>query len=916
MAKSIDRKNKKMQRKVDELREEGFGTQEEAKKDIEEMETKVETGARSSRLKKLSDAKKKEALAEYEKIIEKLKELELRNKKKQSFKHKFKGLQYFPTLNGRSVYSENMQSQAKADKDSISAMMAYSQLETGFNVTFEMMSARIRPERREEFLTLCKSKPELAHKLTGMTKLIQFYNQRDFTRAYAAMVFFGLENDMELMETFLKVKFDGVFKMQINDFKAKIAHASAFDEKEIRANAGMNVFSQTDSIATSMESSYRNKDVIDTFIATANIKDPKEKEKARNEVYSTIYTQAYQAANGNLKVVRELVYKTVQEANDAELNEVINNIRKKYELIKLKYINMPGNTIVFNGKKRSKKEVLTTLDAMCADEIERTINKLKDMQRYYSYNITPVDTVESRKGKFSSRGEADWEIASRKISFIDEELLQLKSRLETETNPEKRTEIEASIQDCVRRRLDCVITIECSDAAFNEYKQKYANSESALITKRTEKANLLANLSIVSGYDREIQTLREHIAELDSMIVVARENNAVDPTLKQIITLTEKKNKNLDFIIGIGKPEFNNADMVYGVVAETLSEEKVNNAGTTIVEEKDNIAIQDAKPAEDIFEIYRALIVKNGLENYDISVFECNQELDGYISQLNASLAELETSILAIGDRNSPEKARLETQKADMLGRIKKLQDLKEFVGNKENFIPISHKLNSPHRDELEQKIIGLKYALTTKIDGKTEKVYLDELSPEKLTEIFSGKSKSKDEIIHSAVNRALNHIEGFLQIENLPREHISIFSDGLTRTIKLLESLKDKIPEEDFTALRDRCNKLEAQFESLELTESSEEKVGDMPIVEESSETSFEEPVPVVATLQKVKLNTSKKDNIQQQFGLKSNTQQQLGSDAIFDEFLNGVKDNCKGSDGSITLKPEEIEAMKNPPQ
>lgn len=265
MADSISIKDRKFQKRQNKLKgkEVNPERQEKNTEEIKDMANEVNSGSRSSKIKSLSEAKKKEMLEEYEKVIKKLKELELRNKKKQDFKYNFKGLKYFTTLNGHSVYSESMQSQAKADKDSISAMMAYGQLGAGFEITFEQFMVNVRPERRQEFLSLCKNNSTLSHNLMGMGKVLQFYNQKDFTRAYAAMVFFGLENHMDLMETFLKVKFNADFKTQVDTFKAQIANASVFEEKAIREEAGTNVFSQHDSQMTSMQSSYYGKDVVD-----------------------------------------------------------------------------------------------------------------------------------------------------------------------------------------------------------------------------------------------------------------------------------------------------------------------------------------------------------------------------------------------------------------------------------------------------------------------------------------------------------------------------------------------------------------------------------------------------------------------------------------------------------------------------
>ncbi len=834
MAKSIDKKNKKMQRTIDGLREEGFGTQEEAKKDIDSMETQVETGARSSRLKKLSDAKKKEALAEYEKIIEKLKELELRNKKKQSFKHKFKGLQYFPTLNGRSVYSENMQSQAKADKDSISAMMAYSQLETGFNVTFEMMSARIRPERREEFLTLCKSKPELAHKLTGMTKLIQFYNQRDFTRAYAAMVFFGLENDMELMETFLKVKFDGVFKMQINDFKAKIAHASAFDEKEIRANAGMNVFSQTDSIATSMESSYRNKDVIDTFIATANIKDPKEKEKARNEVYSTIYTQAYQAANGNLKVVRELVSEKIHALYTAEIKTVVATAASKFNEGIASLESESGDVVEIAGTKYSKSAAIAAAKNAQRKQVVRAASKAF-LQQFSMMTITSTDSAEIKKLKIMANGLDKYTRASTLLGGFGQSQIEWNARLENAETPEERALAEEKLRDLEVNILKVKIIKECNSDGFEYEKIQRFNDKIGLERMREAKISLIEILSELTGYDKEISILKSQVQELDGLIPdasVIERDNLEAKKLEQIQYLEEKNSEILGLLTG---------EIPFSENSNIYTDLKINNQPSEIKIDKNNGEITEGhfKITEDrLIEIhvkaYESLVNMNGGQNYETLAETYSQQIDTRITALKETIAEIKTKMEHTDD--PAEKRKLGQQIGPISTKIKGLEKLKATLYEKrDEFAENERRRQEESSKTPEQKFQAVINYMDSRLKTKVaegEERYLDELSPEETPERIT------DEVLLRVVNDVIDKLYEVynLEIKDFSKENIETLKSDFARVSTLLERLKEKMPDYNFDELDVRTNFIEGYLEELESTREN------TPVSETGSEVLFGE--------------------------------------------------------------------------
>ncbi len=806
MADSISIKDKKMQKF--ESKKLGRENQERADKEIRGMEAEVDSGSRSSRIKSLSAAKKKEMLEEYEKVIKKLKELELRNKKKENFKHSFKGLKYFPTLNGHSVYSESMQSQAKADKESISAMMAYGQLGAGFEVTFEQFMVHVRPERKQEFLSLCKNNSTLSHNLMGMGKVLQFYNQRDFTRAYAAMVFFGLENHMDLMETFLKVKFNADFKMQVNKFKEQVANASVFEEKAIREEAGTNVFSQHDSQMTSMQSSYYGKSVSATIQYNSEVYTMKTKEE-KTKILSDIYTKAYEECGGDLKKVRDVVFDTTYKMHKEERETLSKVVEERYRAKKERLLETPGDTIVVAGTTIDKTVASAAIDSMTVKDKARVYRGIRSQQIREMYERSEDDTPESKKTKIMAARETDWEKAQREIGSNAQKISDLRVDLERAEDLETRANIEKQIQELEDANIELRIILECNSDAFDLYKSQYEDDKSALEKKKTEKLDLIKILSEREGYEDKIAILKAQVEELEPMIT--KLPDAPDAKVEQLLVLQEFNDNALAYLSGekpINVINFNEAIKRFTPIKNKSAVEVYIGNHTLI---KDPLKTGSILPEDQVLsrvvKNYRAILGLNGMETYETIAESLVSQIDTEISKLTEKVTSLKEQRSKTEDKE--EKRKLGTEVAEISGRINKLENLKKELYEERDKVAKELRRKKEESKTPEQKLENvLKYVdsrLKTNVNG--EDVYLDTLKPDEIPERIN---------ISKTINDVLSRLESVsdLELETISKESISLLQSNLTRATTLLERLKGKISEEEFEVLKSKSDSLKTYFE------------------------------------------------------------------------------------------------------
>lgn len=392
---------------------------------------------------KLSDKEKQAMFAEYEKIITVLKELELRNKKGEKFNYKFKNLVYFKSLNGHNIYSNALSEQEQKDKASISAMMAYSQIEGGLSVSIDRVMQNIRPERKDEFLSACKNNPYLSRDLVGMSKVVQYIKQKDYTRAYASVVYFGLEDKLDFMETFFKVGFNSEFKNQIKIFKNSIANLSSFDEKIVRDEAGTNVFSQHDAMTTAMKSSITGKTTLN--VLTSNVMNNFEDVKSvkENSEFNIINQKSNIQELLEKAVVNAQKFHEIKTQHGGNIKAVRDNIIKGKKLehqqeIKMKH-KMP---------KRNKKQEYNSIEKTNKGNYVAGGMTISHSASQEYDDITTARDNQKAKSEAVSNLQNEKEITeiSKQIEILAEKIKNSKTQEEANGYLEQKKTLEDSLK--------------------------------------------------------------------------------------------------------------------------------------------------------------------------------------------------------------------------------------------------------------------------------------------------------------------------------------------------------------------------------------------------------------------------------------------------------------------------------------
>lgn len=503
--------------------------------------------------KKLSDKEKQAMFAEYEKIIATLKELELRNKKGEKFNYKFKNLQYFKSLNGHSIYSNALSEQEQKDKASISAMMAYSQIDGGLAVSLEMVMGYIRPERKNEFLSACKNNQNLSHDLIGMSKVVKYFNQRDFTRAYASAIYFGLEDKLDLMEVFFKVKFNNNFRNQIADFKATIASISAYDAQAIRDEAGTNVFSQHDAMTTALKMSATGKSALDVISSSAmesigksNIQlggnrrfnvneqlpqDPIQTMFEMVSVHSKNFRELKETFGGNVKTARENEIKNIKE-QEKRTDDIARNAKTQAENDMRKRVTTTANGRILMGGSEVSKEAFETAVSKAGARAEANARSAEVKQEQKDHEELMHSTTQR--------------------------LEKINLQLETETNPKECERLHKEQQEINDAKKSIIMGatqrfVDESDArTLNAYQQILTELEEKL--KKSNSPKEKSNLSKQIGeYESKVQSILDKInaekLKISSDIIQKSEE------IEQLETLIQAKNRE---IIGARDPEQRN----------------------------------------------------------------------------------------------------------------------------------------------------------------------------------------------------------------------------------------------------------------------------------------------------------------------------------------------------------------------
>ncbi len=877
MADSISLKDKKLQRKQNQLKGKEFKQEQQAnaEKEIKEMSADVQKDSRSSRLKSLSEAKKKEMLEEYERVVKKLKELELRNKKKEDFKYKFKNLNYFPTLNGHSVYSESMQSQAKADKDSISAMMAYGQLGAGFEVTFEQMTQYIRPERKQEFLALCKNNPELSHNLMGMTKVLQFYNQRDFTRAYAAMVFFGLENNMDLMETFLKVKFNADFKQQVDKFKLQIAMASSYEEKEIRTEAGTNVFSQHDAATTAILSSYTGKEVdftskeVRVKMFSSNKQEKSETKKIKEgqiQVLSDICKAAKEASGGDVEKFKKEAHKMLRTVVDAEKTEkrldIVTKENKVVEGIKsgkITSVGLFGTTMdtettldtytLITGAEKAKLDAKVEEDFQDIMFVSLT-EEIEKRKKAMDENPTPENIAAYKQimGVVKARNAARAEELKRPDKLLKKAREKL-SKAETE---EEKESLEIEIAEL---EFECKLDVFLDRKELENIKERQDSEKDNFthmlqLKKMITEREMFLNEAKKAGRYKEGYALYPKLVQLEQMIGEMKELNRKKASANLGAIKDYKVNEKTSEWFSSFSVEnhfniLNKTEIVQGVPDSTfevikdglingLSGQGTVDIGSSEIKES---TLEQSEGGLDISTLLKGI-------GPQIRYYE-NNHPNGFSGWIDVEISKFETlieqALSQIKSLPSENISEIQSLTAD-IEKYRRQIDIRlvykskyvEYIENEEKLKPSKGK--TPE-EKIQVALKKIDSKLRTPIDGRQE--YIDELKPEEVP------ARITDKTIKNIVNMVLDLLSEIneLELSNINEETLSKINIYLNKTSNLLEQLQGKISEEEFNALKGRKELLSENFKKLS-EKSSKPNAGE----ELGSESRVESPQELVS--------------------------------------------------------------------
>ena len=862
MADSISIKDRKLQKRQEKLKF-GDSKQKNNEEMLEQMTTEVANGFRSSKLKRLSNKEKNELRAEYERIITKLKELEFRNKKREGFKYKFKGLKYFKTLNGHTVYSESMNHQARSDKSTISAMMAYNQLGAGFDVTFEEFVKYVRPERRREFFARCAHSPALSYNLMGMAKLIEYYNQRDFTRAFAAMAFFGLENDLDLMQEFLKVRFDANFYRQVENFKDEISKLDNFEAKNYRDEAGNKVFSQSRAFAVDLKSSISGKSAGELIQEDANVKSQEYEKKAQE------YQMLMDKHNGNfmgvgvesalneMKKVYERTEKQIQEKhneidkaakevfgenyNDPQNIRIVEELKRKAEergiarakSEVIKHFEGQSNTSIFEKFKEQLEKANTPEEKEAIKkELEDFVNseKLGHVQRL-AYNRI-YDAENKRRQKISEKSEIEAKLSK--------------------ATPEEKPKLEEQLK-IVEEELSKIPTFEqivaelCKDSRLPaEEVENISKQFKEIVDKLFDPADYTKPMAERNGFeawfeyykdnekklDRELTKLKrelieeknpEKIAEIEGKIerIKTRLNELIayrDGKTK--VSMTMKKDRILSILSG---EQLESKDFDLILKSKNIKDEdkqRINNLKQNGIPEG-GLSIEDKELVDSLFvkslvEVYNTIVKCTRDKSYSDIAEEMLGDIGEKIFALYAKREEIRSDDLESQESKDKKISEID-EKIEFLKKAqRKIQQAKGTI-QKQQIKELAEN-EKPPEVILENKLTHVvEFKLTNK-DGQ----FIDELGDEELK-----KYKITDESILKSVTTIIEGLEKItdLKVETISRENMNRLEKGLQRCIKLLDKLKGKIPDEDFGLLEEKSKLIQTKLKQLSKKVSEESK-------------------------------------------------------------------------------------------
>ena len=207
-----------------------------AKTEIKETKSVADDKKSEFQGKKLTEKQRQEIIKEYEKVVIKLKELDLHNKFGSKFNYTFSGLKYFKTLNGKTLHSDANEEEAKKDTSQIEKDMAWAQLDGVANVSYDKVMSLLKPAQRERFLEYCKTRVDLARDLVGMAMFAECIKKRNYRMAQAYCAYFDIKDRIPMIEEFFDVVISADVIKDVEEFYEATVGMSAAERKELVAD--------------------------------------------------------------------------------------------------------------------------------------------------------------------------------------------------------------------------------------------------------------------------------------------------------------------------------------------------------------------------------------------------------------------------------------------------------------------------------------------------------------------------------------------------------------------------------------------------------------------------------------------------------------------------------------------------------
>lgn len=432
----------------------------------------------------ITPERKKKILGEWKEINIKLKEIELRNKKKEGYKHTFKRLEEFKQLNGKTVYSDAMSDMSQRDKDSLSLEMAYSQVEPMYRVVLEDMAKYVRSGVEKELLNKCKLDRGLIRDLTGIINVLKYIEIKDYTRAKTTFLYFQLGEDrIKDIEHYFNVNLGSLFKDDIKQVY-ETARELGISEKELAMNASTKMSSYS-SQASDMERSIKGTDYTAEIVISSGSREIKremtraqkaEMRQAKIEAFlrdketKSIIPRAFSETIKSVKSIKLSApameyFSKPEHAGEMERMEALTTMASFTKRIikaeeRLSTISSKRNTTEFAANlycmsENSQIEVVKLLTER--DALESELDGLAgsaNEERVHEIEARMSEIDEEMKaiisGKHKTKNNIPQSEHARKlsklISIAIRELDGLKDSLESTADPEKREEIKGLIQ--------------------------------------------------------------------------------------------------------------------------------------------------------------------------------------------------------------------------------------------------------------------------------------------------------------------------------------------------------------------------------------------------------------------------------------------------------------------------------------